>query len=440
MDEASKELEVEDLEERYLLGQEIERLQKETEEHIAKRIELELRAEIHQHIIEHCDANATSEQIDTEIKEFFTLREEQKFNGALVTIKDIEQSFPVWEGNKPSPPIGGIFDYFDNFECRRFENVDSEKVLQECIPENSRRAYQGDIRYFGAWMKARGCDFSHPPNSNIIQRFILDHIVGFIDEEAQKVESRLINEKYKRSPGPHSLETVKRRLAALSIYCQTRKWTNPVKTEEVRMLLRQLSKKYAQTNQPKAITRNMLLHLLEKTDVDLIGVRDRALICFIFASGGRRRSEVEDALIEDLEDKEEEFLFHLRKTKTNKSGKSEPKPITGLAAKYLREWLKHLGDKNGPLFRPVDKVGRIKDAPLKGAFISRIVKKLCSKAGYDPSDFSAHSLRSGFVSQAARDGCSLPEIKTLTGHRTDAMVSRYYQQGDVLRSKAGNLL
>ncbi len=150
--------------------------------------------------------------------------------------------------------------------------------------------------------------------------------------------------------------------------------------------------------------------------------------------------ESTENLIEDLEDLGDCFLFHMRRSKTNKTGKSEPKPVTGDAAKYLRQWLSLIEEQKGPLFRPITKSGVIKPVSLKGAFISRIVKKLSKKAGYDPKDFSAHSLRSGFVSQAAREGCSMPEVKALTGHKTDAMVSRYYQQGDVLRSRAGNLL
>ena len=55
---------------------------------------------------------------------------------------------------------------------------------------------------------------------------------------------------------------------------------------------------------------------------------------------------------------------------------------------------------DGILFRSV-KLGGVLGDPLAGDAVARIVKKLVVRAGLDRTDFSAHSLRSGFLSSAA---------------------------------------
>ncbi|MCY1433547.1 Phage integrase family protein [compost metagenome] len=56
-------------------------------------------------------------------------------------------------------------------------------------------------------------------------------------------------------------------------------------------------------------------------------------------------------------------------------------------------------------------------------------------AGLD-GDWAAHSLRSGFVTEAGRQGVPLGEVMAMTEHRSVGTVMGYFQAGALLNSRA----
>ena len=67
------------------------------------------------------------------------------------------------------------------------------------------------------------------------------------------------------------------------------------------------------------------------------------------------------------------------------------------------------------------------------------MKRRAQLAGLE-GDFGAHSLRSGFVTEAGRQNVPLREATALTGHRSVQTVMRYFQTGAVQQTKAASLL
>ena len=61
--------------------------------------------------------------------------------------------------------------------------------------------------------------------------------------------------------------------------------------------------------------------------------------------------------------------------------------------------------------------------------ISRLVKKVAKTAGEEVAGYSGHSLRSGYVTEAARRGAQSHQIMMVTGHKSDAMVRTYIRSG-----------
>jgi len=61
--------------------------------------------------------------------------------------------------------------------------------------------------------------------------------------------------------------------------------------------------------------------------------------------------------------------------------------------------------------------------------IARILKRAAARANLaiDVSEISSHSLRSGLVTEASRQGVSPLAVMEITGHRTVAMVKRYFR-------------
>lgn len=55
-------------------------------------------------------------------------------------------------------------------------------------------------------------------------------------------------------------------------------------------------------------------------------------------------------------------------------------------------------------------------------------------------DFGGHSLRSGFVTEASRQGVSLPAIMAMTEHRAASSVMGYFQTGAATDNPEAHLL
>ena len=67
------------------------------------------------------------------------------------------------------------------------------------------------------------------------------------------------------------------------------------------------------------------------------------------------------------------------------------------------------------------------------------VQERCRLAGIE-GDFSAHSLRSGFVTEAGRQNVPLGDAMAMTGHASVATVMGYFRAGAAPRSRAARLL
>jgi hypothetical protein len=59
------------------------------------------------------------------------------------------------------------------------------------------------------------------------------------------------------------------------------------------------------------------------------------------------------------------------------------------------------------------------------------VKRRISEIGLNPRCYSGHSLRTGFVTEAARLGVPKWRIKAQTGHLSDSALERYIRDGEL---------
>src|SRR5450755_1760802 len=84
--------------------------------------------------------------------------------------------------------------------------------------------------------------------------------------------------------------------------------------------------------------------------------------------------------------------------------------------KALMEWLNAAGIVSGSLFRPINKSGIVAASRLTDRSVANIVKEYAGRAGFDAAIFSAHSLRSGFLTSAAAKGASIFKMVDQSGH------------------------
>ncbi|MNF95153.1 Tyrosine recombinase XerC [compost metagenome] len=133
------------------------------------------------------------------------------------------------------------------------------------------------------------------------------------------------------------------------------------------------------------------------------------------------------------------WLYALGVTKTDTGGVRREKPLRGPAAQALAAWLEVAPTDSGPLFRRLYKGGKVGTSGLSTDQVARIVQRRAKVAGL-VGDWAAHSLRSGFVTEAGRQGVPLGEVMAMTEHRSVATVMGYFQSGSLLTSRATTLL
>lgn len=331
---------------------------------------------------------------------------------------------------------------------------DGGDALRELIAEgssdNTRASYKAAIAYWRAWHLARiGTPFSVPLTNPVptVLQFLADHLAqqdgkGTLPPEIDKA---LVKAKVKAKLGPYAMATVRHRLAVLSEAHEALKVDNPCRHRDVVTVLDKSKKAFARRGvkaaKKDALTREPLEQLLATCGDDPIGVRDRAMLMFAFASGGRRRSEVVGATMDNLKRVASGFVYTLSHSKTNQSGADRAdsaKPVLGIAADALEAWLALSKVTEGPIFRRIFKGGGI-GGGLNAEALRVIVKTRAKLAGLG-DNFAAHSLRSGFVTEAGEQQMPLAEVMALSGHAAVSSVIGYHRAGEVVKSKAGRLL
>ena len=327
------------------------------------------------------------------------------------------------------------------------------ELLAEAAAANTTRSYASALRYWAGWHAARyGIELTLPVPEAAVLQFVVDHVVRrsvegeMTWELPPTVDQTLVVAGLKAKPGPWTLSTVRHRVAVLSTAHRLKQLPNPCEQPSVRTVLsragRAAVKRGERPRKKTAITLIELESMLATCDDTMEGLRDRALLCFAFASGGRRRSEVAAADMRDLRRiGPQGYIYRLEHSKTQQAGvtaSSTPdKPVLDRAALALEDWLTAADITEGAIFRRLWKQ-RLGPA-LSPAAVGEIVQRRARLAGLE-GDFGGHSLRSGFVTEASRQGVSLPAIMQLTEHRAVSSVIGYFQTGGAAKNPAARLL
>lgn len=370
-------------------------------------------------------------------------------------------------------------------------------LIESGTAPNTRRALQSALRYWSAWhLACFGVELPllRTPRATVpastVLLFIAHHapvigsggvvdigMPGYVRERlAQIMEATLGGRTgtrqvaQRRGPGRISeqvpaLATVEQRIAMLCALHTRAGLFPPTKTDpQINATLRALRRDYAAkapqalTEHPEAITSDLFREALDTLPPTPDGLRDRALLLLSFLGGGRRRSEVMGARIEDFTlpatddarlrgaDAKPGWgrwrLFQMKgRVASTSSGVLASLPLPPVAVSALRAWLGVLashGIHTGPLWRRMTH-GRGRrplnatpdtlkpGAPLPDSELLALVKRVAVAAGWDTSlPYHAHSLRHGFVTQAAMDGVAPEVLIELTGHTTTRQLSATY--------------
>jgi integrase len=186
----------------------------------------------------------------------------------------------------------------------------------------------------------------------------------------------------------------------------------------------------------EALTFEMFLSLERLPHATLREKRDRALILLGFAMAARR-SEIAALNVSDLTFERKGLVVMTRRSKTDKRGRGLERGVPRLENKNLcpvralRIWMRAANITRGPVFRTFSKDGDLQRNRIDPKDVARAVKRVVGRS--IKGDFSAHSLRSGYITSAARAGIALPSIMAHTGHKTSNVVVGYIKRSRLLQ-------
>jgi site-specific recombinase XerD len=242
--------------------------------------------------------------------------------------------------------------------------------------------------------------------------------------------------------------TIERRLAAISQAHQAAgHLPSPTLDWQVRTVMSGIRRQVGTAPIQKAAleTAHMRCLLAATPDDTLSGQRDRALLLLGFA-GGFRRSELVALDVEDLEETDHGLGVRLRRSKTDQEAEGDVKGIPWgshletCPVRAVRSWLEASQIAEGPLFRAVDRHGRLAGGRLGDRAAAEVVKRAAQRAGLDPALYAGHSLRAGHATSAAAGGAPERAIMRQTGHRSLQTLRGYIRSGTIWRENAAAYL
>ncbi len=171
--------------------------------------------------------------------------------------------------------------------------------------------------------------------------------------------------------------------------------------------------------------------------------RDKSIILIGFG-GGFRRTELISIDYEDLEFVPEGLKILIKRSKTDQIGEGMIKGLPYFnnheycPVRNLKKWLDLSKIKAGPIFRRFSKGSLLTNNRLTDQTVVLLIKNYLNLAGIDNSNFSGHSLRSGFATSAAESGADERSIMAMTGHKSTQMVRRYIKEANIFKNNALN--
>jgi integrase len=339
-------------------------------------------------------------------------------------------------------------------------------LAKEGIGDNSLRALASDLGYLEAWsLAATGQKLPWPALEAFLIKFVAHHLWDSARRETDPahgmpadVTAALKAQGLLRADGPHAPSTVRRRLSSWSTLTKWRglrgKFNAPGLQSAIKLAVRASARPRGRKSK-KAVTADILAALLKACAGEkLVDLRDRALLITAFASGGRRRSEMSALRVEQLVEEDPVpadpkapdgeklpcLSIRIGRTKTTQADSDAFVLLVGRPVLVLKDWLERAGISEGAVFRGIDRWGNLERRALTPQAVNLILKRRIAEAGLDPTAFSAHGLRSGYLTETARRGIPLPEAMQQSQHRSVQQASNYYNDAERTLGRAARVI
>ncbi|QQN75538.1 site-specific integrase [Croceicoccus sp. YJ47] len=295
-----------------------------------------------------------------------------------------------------------------------------DDYLAAATRENTRRSYLTAIRHFevewGGFL---------PATADSIARYLADHAEVL------------------------AITTLRQRLAALAQWHVTQGFPDPTKAPVVRKVLKGIQALHpAQEKQATPLQIDLLTQVVNWLDraIELASerqdtgrvlrhARNKAMLLLGFWRGFRG-DELVRLQVEHVEVvREQGMSCYLPQSKGDRrlQGRTYKVPMLSQlcpVAAY-NNWVTMAGLSSGPVFRGIDRWGRVRETGLHINSLLKLMRSVFSQAGLNtPESFSSHSLRRGFANWANSSGWDVKTLMEYVGWKDVKSAMRYIDGTD----------
>jgi site-specific recombinase XerD len=289
---------------------------------------------------------------------------------------------------------------------------DATEIASHARSANTVRAYRNDWAHFSSWCREMGLQ-ALPALPRTLAFYMTAH-----------------KDRY-------AMATLNRRLSSIAAAHRMADHPFDTRCREVALVMDGLRRtKTVRQRQVTALTAPLLKRALCNLSGSLADQRNRSL-ALLGMAGALRRAEIVALEVSDLTFSSEGVRIVIRRSKGDQHGEGQVIAVARISTNLcpvanLEAYLERAGITEGRVFRAIDRHGNVK-AGMTDQSVALIVKKLTGRAGLE-GDYSGHSLRAGFATQAARSGVEERKIAMTTRHKNMDVLRKYIREGNLFAS------
>lgn len=315
----------------------------------------------------------------------------------------------------------------------KLDGVDQDRVDRYVAKANADAtilAYESSWNLFVEWCRQNGY-----PSLPAAPKAVAAYLTDLADNGSQASRGK-----------PLAASTLKKKLSAIVFAHKLADLLPPTRQEGAIELERAIAgirraRAGAAKARKRAAAADVLGGMLEAIPGgELRDCRDRALLALGMAAA-LRRSELVAVQYEHLRIDRRGLLLTIPKSKTDQEGDGHqvavPRSAETDAVGHLERWLQVSKITSGPVFLKLTPQGKLGRKAMSAQGVALVVKAAVAGAGFDPAGFAAHSLRSGFLTEAARRGESPFAMQRQSRHKSFDMVSEYVREDELFDGNAG---
>lgn len=296
----------------------------------------------------------------------------------------------------------------------------ARRYAKKSRADSTWRAYENDWRQFEAWCAKVNLP-ALPADPDTVAMFVASQAADGLNPS-----------------------TLTRRLAAIRLVHLGAGHASPHNTIKVTEVMRGIRRDWGRPPEKKAAALDdEIKKMADAVEPETSkGLRDRALLLFGFA-GAFRRSELVALNTWNLEEREEGLTVTIEKSKTDQEAEGQVIAILRqpespyCPVQALQDWLIVAEIERGPLFRRMYRGGKVGQSRLSAQSVALVVKEYASRAGLDWERYAGHSLRSGFLTSAAKNRASVFKMADQSRHKSLDVLREYVRAEELFESNAG---